>query len=33
MDGSIEWEKFHPIEDENDFPINTVSHFLIIKTW
>ena len=20
MDGSIEWEKFHPIEDENDFP-------------
>ena len=20
MDGFIEWEKFHPIEDENDFP-------------
>ena len=20
MDGSIEWEKFHPVEDENDFP-------------
>ena len=20
MDGSIEWEQFHPIEDENDFP-------------
>ena len=20
MDGSIEWEKFHPIEDEKDFP-------------